>query len=221
MKNRNNIAVLFFICWVVAGCAYMIPPTKSDYSAITEGKKSLVLLRVTCEITGESAVKAFKGFIGFTSDDNVEIALGDFETGGALEPIVIKKFLSAEIRDQGWTYFILEPGIYYLGFQGTRCSTGYFDYKAQWKNVQCYRFDIQPDTPVVYIGTMHLQCRSDWFPFGAKYCCFIDSRVVKNEEALAQKLVSENLKTMDPLKTALMQLHTEKTFIFRTPKPKK
>ena len=87
--------------------------------------------------------------------------------------------------------------------------------------MQPYRIDIQPDSPVVYIGTTHIQCRSAWVLFGAKSCCFIDSQVVKNEEALAQKLVSENLKTMGPPKTALMQLHTEKTFIFRTPKPKK
>jgi hypothetical protein len=217
MKNRNNIAVLFFIFWVIASCAYSIPLTKSDYSAITEGQKSLVLLRVTCEIPGESDVKPFQGFI---SDDNVNIALGDFETGGALKRMEIQKFLSAETRDQGWVYFILEPGIYYLGFQGQR-RTDAFTYAAQWKNVQHYRFDIQPDSPVAYIGTMHLQCRSDWFLFGAKYCCFIDSQVVMNEEALAQKLVSENLKTMGPPKTALMQLHTEKTFIFRSPKPKK
>ena len=91
----------------------------------------------------------------------------------------------------------------------------------QWENVQRYRIDIQPDSPLVYVGTMHLQCRSAWFLFGAKYCCFIDSHVVKKEEALAQKLVSENLQTMGRPKTALMQLDTEKTFIFRTPKPRK
>ena len=216
MKNRNNIAVLFFICWVVVGCAYSIPLTKSDYSAITEGQKSLVLLRVTCEITDESEAEPVQGCI---TGENANMALGDFETGGALKPI-FPKLLSAETGKQGWTYSILEPGIYYLGFQGQR-RTDAFTYAAQWENVQHYRFDIQPDSPVVYIGTMHLQCRSDWFLFGAKYCCFIDHQVVKNEEALAQKLVSENLKTMCPPKTSLMQLHTEKTFIFRTPKPKK
>jgi len=217
MKNRNNIAILFFSFCVVASCTFNKTPTKSDYLAIKEGQKSLVLLRVTCKIPGESAIEPFSGFL---SHENVNIALGDFETGGALNGIKTQKFLSAEIRKQGWTYSILEPGIYYLGFQGTR-RTDLFTYEAQWKNVQRYRIDIQPDSPVVYIGTMHLQCGSDWFLFGAKHCCYIYSQVVKNEEALAQKLVSENLKTMGRPKTALMQLHTEETLIFRTPKPKK
>lgn len=217
MKNRNKIVVLFFIFGVISDCAYSIPLTQSDYSAITEGQKSLVLLRVTCEITGESAVEPVQGCI---IGENANIAIGDFETGGALKPIILPKFLSVETGKQGWTYFILEPGIYYLGFQGQR-RTDAFTYAAQWENVQRYRIDIQPDTPVVYIGTIHLQCRSDWFLFGAKYCCFIDHQVIKNEEALAQELISENLKTIGPPKTTLMQLHTDKTLIFRTPKPKK
>jgi hypothetical protein len=84
--------------------------------------------------------------------------------------------------------------------------------------VQRYRIDIQPDSPVVYIGTMHFQCRSGWDPFGTK-CEHIDSQIVKNEEVLAQKLAFENLKTPGRPKTILMQLHTEKTLIFRTPEP--
>ena len=216
MKNRNNIAVLFFICWVVVGCAYSMPPAKSDHSAITEGQKSLVLLRVTGEIKGESAIEAFSSFL---SDGNFNIAVGDFETGGALKRIENQKFLSAKSRKEGWIYFILEPGIYYLGFQGPR-MTDVFTYEAQWENVQRYRIDIQPDSPVVYIGTMHFQCRSGWDPFGLKNCAHIDSQVIKNEEALAQELVSENLEKMGQPKTALMELHTGKTFIFRTPQPK-
>jgi hypothetical protein len=73
----------------------------------------------------------------------------------------------------------------------------------------------------VYIGTVHLECRSAWFLSGAKHCCFIDGHLIKNEEALAQKLVSENLKTLERPKTALMQRHNEKTLIFRTPKQEK
>ena len=221
IRSLSRVIFLTFILLELVGfctgCAYTMPPTKSDYSAITEGQKSLVLLRVTCEITGESEVEPVQGCI---SGENANMAMGDFETGGMLKPIILPKFLSDETGKQGWTYFILEPGIYYLGIQGQR-RTDAFTYKAQWENVQRYRIDIQPDSPVVYIGTMHLQCRSDWFLFGAKYCCYINSQIVKNEEALAQKLVAENLKTMGRPKTVLMQPHTKKTFIFGTPKPKK
>lgn len=216
MKNRNSLAVLFLSFWVVASCAFNIPPTKDEYLAIAEGQKSLVLLRVTGEITGESTIDAFSSF---AADENINIAVGGFETGGALKRIEDQKFLSAKTRKQGWIYFFLEPGIYYLGIQGPRMTTPNI-YEAQWGKVQRYRIDIQPDSPVVYIGTMHLQCRSGWDPFGTK-CEHIDSQVVKNEEVLAQKLASENLKTPGRPKTVLMELHTEKTFIFRTPETQK
>ena len=214
MKNRNKIKVLFFIFWMVAGCTFVKPPSRGDYVAIAEGQKSLVLLRVTCEIASESGVDAVQGCI---SGENASIALGDFESGGALERIVFLKSLSGETREQGWIYTTLEPGIYYIGFQGQR-RTDAFSYEAQLQNVQRFRFDIPPDSPAVYIGTMHLQCHSDWFFFGAKYCCFINSHEIKNEEALAQKVVSEDLKTLGRPKTILMQRHTDKTHIFRTPK---
>ena len=216
MKNRNSIAVLFFSFWVVASCAFNRPPTKGEYFAIKEGQKSLVLLRVTGEITGESTIDAFSFFL---ADGNFNIAVGNFQTGGVLKRIENQKFLSAKTRKQGWIYFILEPGIYYIGFQGPRW-TDLFTYEAQWEYVQRYRIDIQPDSPVVYIGTMYLQCRrSAGNLFGVKNRAHIASQVVKNEEVLAQKVASENLKTMGRPKTFLMQLHTEKTLIFRTPEP--
>ena len=217
MKNRNKNAVLFLVLLTMAGCTFVKPPSRGEYSAITQGRKSLVLLRVTCEIASESGFDSVQGCI---SGENASIAIGDFESGGKLERLLLLKSLSAETRDQGWIYTTLEPGIYYIAFQGQR-RTNAITYEARLQSVQRFRFDIQNDAPVIYIGTMHLQCRSDWFFFGAKYCCSIDSHQIKNEEVLARNIVSENLKTLAQPKTSLMQRHTGKTLIFRTPKPKK
>lgn len=153
----------------------------------------------------------FEPFKSSISEDNVRISLGSFQTGG-FNIISSQVFLSSNSRKQGWTYLILEPGIYYLGFTG-RELTG--------KDQPRYRIDINPESPIVYIGTMHLQCHSKWNIFGIKKCDSIDSHAVVNEEALAKELVSENLEEMGHLKSSLMQLHTEKTLIFRTPRPKK
>jgi hypothetical protein len=114
----------------------------------------------------------------------------------------------------------LDPGIYYIGFQGQRRSDT-VTYNAAWKSVKRYRFDVNPDSAVVYIGTMHLECRSAWFLFGKKYCCLIDHQTVRNEEILAQNLVSENVHSIGRPVTDLMQLHTDKTLYFRTPKVKR
>ena len=217
MKNLTKISLLVFFFGVFGGCAINLPPTRSDLSAIDQGQKSLVLLRVTCQISGEDGEAPTKGCI---TGENANMAIGDFESGGALKPIYLPKLLTAETGKQGWTYFILEPGIYYLGFQGQR-RTDAFTYAARWQKVQRYRFDIQPDSPIVYIGSIHFKCRSDWFFFGVKYCCFIDDQIVKNEEKVAQKIVSDNLKNINHPKTALMQRHTDETLIFRTPQPKR
>ncbi len=216
MKKWNKTALLLFVWWLADGCTFVKPPSRGEYSAITRGQKSLVLLRVTCEISSDSGVEPVQGCI---SGENASIALGSFESGGKLERILILKSLSAETREQGWIYATLEPGIYYIGFQGQRRTNAYA-YEAQLQGGQRFRFDIQPGAPVVYIGTMHLECRSDWFLFGLKYCCFIDSHQIRNEEKLAREIVSENLNTMTQPKTSLMQPHTEKTLIFRTPKTK-
>jgi len=197
------------------GCSYTSPLKKSDNSAIIEGQKVLVLLRVTCEIGDESGADPVKGCI---SGENANMAMGDFETGGMLKPIIMPKFLSADTRRQGWTYFILEPGIYYLGFQGQR-RTDALTYKTEWENVQIYRMDIEPDSSIIYIGTMHLHCDSDWFLFGGRHCCFIQNQVVKDETLLAQKLVSEDLMDMGHPKTVLLKIHTGETFVFGIPKP--
>jgi hypothetical protein len=202
---------------VAGGCAFSLPPSRSDYAAIGKGQKSLVLLRVTCEITGEDTGESIQGCI---TGENASMAIGDFESGGALEPVFLPKMLTAETGKQGWTYFMLEPGIYYIGFQGQR-RTDAFTYSARWENVQRYRFDIQPDSPVVYIGSIHFECRSDWFLFGAKYCCFIDNHILKNEEKIAQEIVSDHLKNINYPTTALMQRHTDETLIFRTPRSKR
>ena len=222
IQIRRLIRVIYCTCVLLGlfgfctGCGSTVPLTQSDDSALASSKKSLVLLRITCEITRESKVEPVQGCI---TGENANMAMGDFETGGVLKPILFPKFLSAETGKQGWTYFILEPGIYYLGVQGQR-RTDAKTYNLKWEQVQRYRMDVPPDSPVVYAGTLHLECRSDWFLFGAKYCCFIDSQVVKNEEALAQQVVSETLKATGRPKTVLMKRHAQETLIFGIPKPK-
>jgi hypothetical protein len=215
MKNKNLLTVLFLIFCVLTSCVYNRSPSKSEFLDITEGQKSLVLLRVTCDYAGESPVESSSGCIAGET-----IAMGDFDTGGELEQIDFLKSFSPETSKQGWAYWVLEPGIYYIGFQALRTSD-VFTHIKKWRYVQPFRFDIQTDSSVVYIGTMHLQCSSTWNLLGAKNCTSILSQVVRNEEALAQKLVSENLKAMGNPTTVLMQRHTEKTYIFRTPKSKK
>jgi hypothetical protein len=147
------------------------------------------------------------------------MAIGNFDTGGSLDIYVTQRFFSAQARKDGWLYFFLEPGIYYIGFQGGRRTDAY-TYNKRWEIVPKYRFEIESNTQVAYIGTMQLKCESAWFFSGQKWCNWIFGQHVKNEEILAKKLGSKHLPALMPCSTTLMQLHTGKTMYFQVPKSK-
>jgi hypothetical protein len=216
MTNKAFVAILFLSLLGFANCTFIGPPDDKDLAAVHHREKALVLFRVTCDIAGEPATESEPGCI---EGENATVAIGDFDSGGELHQLPILRSFSADTSKQGWTYLILDPGIYYIGFQGQR-RTDAFSYNAAWKSVKRYRFDVDPNSPVIYIGTMHLECRSDWFLFGEKYCCFIDHQIIRNEETLAAKILAESFDSIEQPKTALMRLHTDKTLFFLTPKVK-
>jgi hypothetical protein len=127
--------------------------------------------------------------------DNVNIGVGTFDTGGELELVESPRSLSTQLREEGWIYFILEPGTHYVGIMGPQ-MTDYDLWKQNIELAQNWRIDIPVGTHVVYIGTIHLYCRGMTTVFLgkiAKRCIEIDERrtVIQNEAVLSQKLAAE------------------------------
>ena len=113
-----------------ASCAFNRLPSSDERSKILTGQRVIVLLRVTAELQDGTPVKAFPSKL---MADDVNIALGTFDTGGELKLVESPRFLSTELRKDGWTYFILEAATYYLGTIGSQ-TTDRFTWERQIKH---------------------------------------------------------------------------------------
>jgi len=186
-----------------ASCGYGPIQERKEYPEIQAGKRSVLLLRVTSELpngkpVGNAFSKAMDGGFG----------LGGFETGGEVKLTIPGRsifFLSNETAHQGWVYFILKPGAYYLAFLGPR-TTNLFSYSAALKSAQRWRIEIPEGSRLIYGGTVHLLCRKFKFLFTS--CAQARQiGVLKNEESLAAKLASEHLPELGAPKTLLLEPH--------------
>jgi len=132
---------------------------------------------------------------------------------------VIPRFFSKTERDQGWAYFLLDPGVHYLAFIGPQ-TTDMWSWTKQLEYASRWFIDIPIDTPIVYIGTLHLYCRSRWYIFEGQRCDYFDEgrMVVQNEAEQAQQVVSQVLSGLEQPDTVLMQRYDSPTIILKTPK---
>ena len=182
------------ITLTVTSCTTRLP-TLNERSDVQSGKKSVVLLRITCELIEDNTpIEAFPGAMSAS----VMILKGGPILGGKVEGGMGIRFLSAETRKQGWVFFYLEPGIHYLVFEGMASGAGMY-YSPR------YEVKIPENSPVVYIGSMHLYCESPYI-FETACGTFDKGRmIVSNEEIKAKKLQKEFLPDLGSLQTVLME----------------
>lgn len=182
------------ITLTVASCTTGLP-TVNERSDVQSGKKSVVLLRITCELIKDNTpIEAFPG--GMSA--SVMILKGGPIIGGKVDVAGALRFLSPETRKQGWVFFYLEPGIHYLVFEGMASGAGMY-YSPR------YEAKIPENSPVVYIGSMHLYCESPYI-FETACGTFDKGRmIVSNEEIKAKKLQKEFLPDLGSLQTVLME----------------
>lgn len=229
MFSRPTLQLLLFLILIgfATGCAVSGLPSGEQYKAIQAGKRAVVLLRVTAELKDGTEVTAFLNDrldfgktlcglpCGANIGDNISLGLGSFDTGGEVRR-TSHLYFSAKTHRQGWIYFILEPGIYYLAVQGGR-STELTTYERELLSLPRWRIDIPTGSPITYAGTLHLKCQSAWNIMGTKNCIAIDAMAIRNEEALAKTISTEYLLDLGPPQTILMQRHSG-PIILRTPK---
>jgi len=194
-----KIILSIAITVMVFSCATGLP-TVNERSDVLSGKKSVVLLRITCELKDGIPVEAFPQFM---DGDPVIIGKGGPILGGILIPIhtfggsrPIRSF-SPETRKRGWIFFYLEPGIHYLAFLGGQHP--HFLYFPR------YKVKIPKNFPIVYIGSLHLYCSSTHW--GGKDCVGIDQKriVILNDKNKAKKLVEEYLSDLGSLQIHLIE----------------
>lgn len=211
-------ALLLAFMGFCTNCAFNRLPTSNERSKILAGQQTIILVRITAELLDGTPVSAFP-----TSymPDNVNLGVGTFDTGGELELVESPRSLSAELREEGWIYLILEPGTHYVGIIGPQ-MTHKFTWERQIKDAQRWRIDVPVDPHVVYIGTLHLYCKGTTTLFVgkiAKRCLEIDEHrtVIKDETVPSRKLAAEYFGDYGSPQTQLIQRHDSPTIIFQAP----
>jgi hypothetical protein len=72
-------ARIFAVALILAGCAAVELPSPAELSEAGGGGKAVVLLRIIGQASEGQAVDTVSGSL---SDDNIGLAIGNFETGG-------------------------------------------------------------------------------------------------------------------------------------------
>jgi len=224
-KNANNSSFLlakgrnwrpfillpfFFLVNLLLGCSTL--PTSEEYNLVKAHQRAIVLLRIT-SIADSKPHKPFHGRL--EGDLWIQMGLASFETGGELKWVTPPRFLSEATREEGWTFFVLKPGTYYLAVLPPphgRMSVSVYE---QWfERAPRWRFDVPLNAKTVYIGTLHISGHA----VGKKMVSFYEQGMtVFNEEDLAKKIASEHIRDFEGLETALMKRH-EGPIILKTPK---
>lgn len=198
---------------LTTGCVGL--PTPTEQSAIVAGKKSLVLLRIEATVRG----RPFKPFAGIMVVDNITLAIGTFRTAGKPEPVRLR-FLSSKSKKEGWTYFVLEPGTYYLAVRPPQ-STDAATYDNLWKTAPRWRMDLPANAPAVYVGTMHLAGDGRWVMFGSRSLESILSSEINTDRDryLASELLANGCPNVGNMQVVPLKEHRGGPIILHSPLP--
>lgn len=195
------------------GCASVSVPTATEIDAAEAGRQAIVLLRVICTVENEQPYEPFRYKL---AANNVSFYWGSFRTGGIPDTREELRFLSTGSRKDGWTYFMLPSGTYYLmvippGQTGWIAGM-YEQYTPRW------RLDVPESAKLVYAGTLHLIGRSERMFTGEPFMKAYQSISVTNEHALAAGLASQHFPSLEPIQVELVRRH-EGSFILHAPLP--
>lgn len=192
----------------LVGCVSTGLPKAGEMAAVNSGENAIVLLRVQCTIENEP--QEMFGEAGVVN--NISFKLGSFETGGVPKQEQTLRFLTPESRRDGWTYFVLPRGIYYLALYGGRASG----------NNPIWRIDIPENAKLVYVGTLRLTGWGEKLFFGGGRNLRLllnDQTTLADDHELAVKLLAEHFPGMGEVHIVLMRRHEGEPIILRSPLP--
>ncbi len=222
--SYKNIPPLLgtFICVVlVTACSITGRPlTPTDLVEIREQGKPILLLRFVVEEPDGTPIKPFAHL---WAHNNLQLGLGDFDTGGFPKKQLLFWFLPGDARDQGWIYLPLTPGTYYLAVRPAGMFLSergrYIAELLMFKSWPRWFIDIPAGASVVYGGSLYFVGEGTEHIFGGDRVDWLDAErsQIRNQEAQAKKLAAEHLGDLGPFTTVLMERHKTDTFILRTP----
>lgn len=193
----QRITFLFALLLNLSGCVTLVGGlSEQELAAVNAGEATIVLLRVECTAGGQPCEPL----------ENVTFGLGTFQTAGALNQITTRT-LSQESARMGWTFFVLEPGLYYLAFLTPR-QTDMSTYEKMLQDCPRWKIDIPKNIKLLYVGTLLLEGEGIKPLFGGKdkwRLASIKNMTVQDDHEFAVKLQGEYFADLGPVNTALMQ----------------
>jgi hypothetical protein len=180
--------------------------TKLDPAAAMVEETAIVLLRIRCTI-GDQPCEPFPA----RRPPLVGLGLGTFDTVGEPELTRYDSF-SKESWREGWVYFSLSPGVYYLAIQGPDSN---LLHGRNIRDAPRWRLDVPEGARMVYAGTVQLAGRVE---YNSILPTDSDEWTVSDEHELADRLLAENLPDAGASETILMQRwHPGDPIIIRSP----
>lgn len=203
----------------LVGCAAPLGLLEAERAAIAANEEALVLLRVTCSLDGQPE-ECFGKFGASEDGPIVAFGLGAFETLG--EPrSVWPRFLTEASRQAGWTFFLLRPGVHYLGVAGPISGISMRnDLPQLLRDGPRWRIDIPPNAGRVYVGSLQLAGKNaGTLMFGGKVIQPAETAAIhKSEDELARRVLAEFFADAGEMKTIpLRQWQRGEPIIIRSP----
>jgi hypothetical protein len=210
--RRLQAGIMLFLVVLVAGCAEMVfLPKAQEQEAIRAGNQAIVLIRVEFDLEivqagwfawserGKEIIE--RGVFGLgTVEAELSLGLGSFETAGVPARNGGRP-LSGPSYFDGWRYFILAPGTYYLSIQSPRFQGDVTGREQRW------RMDLLPGIRSGYAGTIRLGGAGEKYPTGSLLATSLnagDAAIVDQHE-LAARLIAAYFPDAAPVRTIPLQ----------------
>lgn len=198
-----SLAVFFCL----ASCSAILTglPDEGERKSIVEGGKSLVIMRLSASLSGKPMTSALRYWDG---GFRIEVAAMDT---GEIPRSIIPVSPSPQAGKEGWVYFILDPGNYYLyvippgSFQSTSSDAAdvpgrYYRWGKREKiPIPAYWFNIPKGEPVIYLGSLSVSCEKGGL-FG-QLCQEPSEISISDESELARKMAREHFTISDSVWT--------------------
>jgi hypothetical protein len=158
-----SLAALF--CLVSCSAILSGLPSPGERKSIADGEKALVIIRLSADLSGKPMASALNYW-----DGGFRLEIAEMDTG-EIPSSIIPVAPSPQAGKEGWAYFILKPGSYYLyvippgSFQSTSPDTAYHPgtyyrwVKKEKIPIPAYWFRIPKGKPAIYLGSLSVSCK--------------------------------------------------------------
>jgi hypothetical protein len=189
--RKGVFAILAGFLILLNGCATVVRnPSKSDEETIKGGGKSVVLLRLSAKIDSQR----------IEGSERFKSRIVSIDTGQSPKNIFLYDSPSAEAKKDGWVYFMLDPGTYYLSVSPK------LDTMPDYFSPNFFWFHVPKGNQVIYIGTLTTACETTsvgyWFARPIGFCSKV--RVMDQTES-AKVIAQASFSQFAPMSSAILK----------------